>query len=133
MTTEEDFDFDFEWDEFKLIIADKEDSDEEPCISCIGRVMCIHKTWMQVLDSCHIVEKYIGTKAKKQDSLYDITGVMVDIRSIDKRFAVHATKGKDILLIGKYWEVPVDKGGYPEMGVDMKNFKMYTLKSEEPQ
>ena len=130
MTTKEDFDF--EWDEFKLVTTDEEIPHiKEPCIDCIGRAMCIHKTWMEILDRCDIIEKYIGTKANKQENLYDITGVMVDIRSIDKTYAVHATRGKNILLIGKYWSPTVNKEGYPTLGVDMKSFKRYTLKSEE--
>jgi hypothetical protein len=129
-------DFDFEWDEFKMTIPDDGVSDvDEPCINCIGRAMCIHKTWMQVLDCCDIIERYIGMKARKEEGsgiygleggLYEVTGVMIDIRSIDKTYSVHATRGKDILLIGKHWEPTVDKEGFPTSGVDMKNFKMYT-------
>lgn len=130
MTTEKRF----EWEEYVLITTDGETSDiEEPCINCIGRAMCIHKGWMELLDSCHLIEDYIGVKAKDSDHLYDIEGEIVQIKSMGKIFAVHATKGKKVLLIGRYWVPTINKDGYPEdstLGVLPKVFKVCNTEPE---
>jgi hypothetical protein len=88
----------------------------EPCVECIGRVMCINKRWQDIVDACDLLCQYLCDSASLKESVTPPFASMVRVKSLDKTFSVTISRNEnDLFAIGEYWKPTVNKKtGYTE-------------------
>lgn len=85
---------------------------EEPCVKCIMRAMCINKFWQDIIDGCESLSDYLCDNVGGDKAIQTEYADIIYVESLNREFCVTPKNKNGIYAIGQHWDKAVRKERY---------------------